>query len=144
MMKKLLFIAMALFAFFPLTVFSTVSPVGKWITVDDKTHKQSGIVEIYEQNGKLFGKIIKDLGVDTIKYCQHCPGDLNNKPVMGLTFLWDFIPAGHNNWIKGKVLDPHDGQVYRASITLSDNGKVLQLRGYWGIFFQTETWARAN
>jgi hypothetical protein len=34
------------------------SPVGKWKTVDHKTGKVVSEVEVYEQGGKLFGKIV--------------------------------------------------------------------------------------
>ncbi len=34
------------------------SPVGKWSPVDDKTGKVTSEVEVHEQSGKLYGKII--------------------------------------------------------------------------------------
>ena len=34
------------------------APVGKWNTVDDKSGKVVSEVEVYEQGGKLFGKIV--------------------------------------------------------------------------------------
>lgn len=33
--------------------------VGKWKTMDDETGKARSIVEIYEQTGKLYGRIIE-------------------------------------------------------------------------------------
>jgi uncharacterized protein (DUF2147 family) len=118
------------------------SPVGKWVTIDSKTHKPTGIVEITNHDEGLSGKIIEGFGVDPIKICTHCPGNLKNTPVIGLTFLWGFLPQGKNTWKNGHILNPHDGKIYRGAIMLVDNGKKLQLRGYWGIFFQTETWLR--
>ncbi|MFK7923326.1 MAG: DUF2147 domain-containing protein, partial [Bacteroidia bacterium] len=41
-----------------LTTFAQ-SPVGKWKTIDDETNKPKSIVEIYEKDGKLYGKVIK-------------------------------------------------------------------------------------
>ena len=118
------------------------SPVGQWITIDPHTKKPSGIVEIAERQGNLYGKIIEGFNVDPLKFCINCPGELKNKPVVGLTFLWGFSPDGKNSWKNGTILNPHDGAVYRGSIILSDHGKKLLLRGYWGLFFQTETWMR--
>ena len=34
------------------------SPLGKWDTYDDEDGKRKSTVEIYEQDGKLFGKIV--------------------------------------------------------------------------------------
>lgn len=120
------------------------SPLGKWITTDRATSKPSGMVEMTERQGVLYGKIIAGFNVDPIKYCEKCLGELKNKPVIGLTFLWGFVPDGKNRWNKGHILNPHDGKVYKGSIILSDHGKKLLLRGYWGIFFRTETWVRST
>ena len=40
------------------SVVAAESPVGKWNTVDEKNGKVTSQVEIYEQSGKLFGKIV--------------------------------------------------------------------------------------
>ena len=123
------------------------SPVGEWITVSDKTHDRSGIVNIYEKNGKLYGKIIKIYpvnGRDPAELCVKCSGEFKDKPVLGLTFLWGFEQKDANSWKNGSVLDPHDGQIYRGSMTLVEDGKKLKLRGYWGIFWRTQTWIRVE
>ncbi len=46
-----------------LTVFSVSSQnvFGKWKTIDDETGDEKSIVEIYEHNGKIYGKIIEIL-----------------------------------------------------------------------------------
>ena len=31
---------------------------GEWITVDDKSGKVESVVQLYEEDGKLFGKIV--------------------------------------------------------------------------------------
>ena len=122
------------------------SPVGTWITISDKTHDRSGMVEIYERNGKLSGKIIKifpGADRDPAELCVKCSGALKNKPVLGLTFLTDFVPGKEGVWEKGLILDPHNGKIYKATMELTDAGKTLKLRGYWGIFWRTQTWLRA-
>lgn len=123
---------------------STYSPVGQWFTASDIRSKDAGIIEVSEKNGQLFGKILKNGPNSELKYCQHCPGNLKNKPVLGMTFMWGFVPKGYNTWVNGKVIDPRDGKIYNATMELSQDGAKLHFRGYWYIFWSTRTWVRVN
>ena len=51
-------IATIFFIFF-LQIGLSQTVLGKWKTVDDITGKEKGIVEIYEKNGKFYGKIVE-------------------------------------------------------------------------------------
>ena len=145
-MIKQVILGFVLFFTFTLA-YANNSPVGEWITISDKTHDRSGVVRISEQNGKLYGKIIKIFpgsGRDPKELCTKCEGNLKNKPILGMVFLTDFTKQADGTWKNGKVLDPKDGKVYRGTIQLIDNGEKLELRGYWGVFWRTQTWIRAN
>ena len=122
-----------------------MTPVGTWITISDKTQMRTGKIQIFEQNGKLYGKVIKIFpgpGRTPADRCDKCPGNLKGKPVMGLTFLWGFVPQRDGSWTNGQILDTKEGKIYRASLTPADNGAKLKVRGYWGIFWRTQTWMR--
>ena len=57
---------------------SAQSIVGKWKTIDDETGKPKSIVEIFEKNGKVYGKIIKlfrDPGEEQDPVCDKCELD---------------------------------------------------------------------
>jgi len=44
----------------------------------------------------------------------------------------------------GRILDPDDGEIYRADIKLLDQGNKLDLRAYLGIplIGRTQSWMR--
>lgn len=125
---------------------SRPSPVGRWKTVDDATGKVKSIVAIREQNGKLYGTIEK-LFDPPVPHptCYLCSGALKDRPLVGLQVLWGFGKDG-SQWSGGQVLDPETGKIYRASISLEDDGNKLRLRGYIGIplLGRTEYWLRAE
>lgn len=123
------------------------SPAGTWVTTSDKTGDHAAIIRIFEQNGQFSGRIIKIFpgnGRQPTGRCEKCPAPFTNKPVLGLTTLWGFSSDGNGSWNNGQILDPQEGKIYRASITLSDDGKQLKLRGYWGPFWRTQTWDRVK
>ncbi len=66
------------------------SPVGKWKTVDDNTGKVKSVVEITEEGGKLFGKVLELFDPpEPNPICKEC--DENDprfeKPVTGMTII---------------------------------------------------------
>ena len=125
---------------------SEASPVGRWKTVDDATGKIKSLVVIWEEEGKVHGKIERILdpsSTDPVPRCSHCQGDLKNRPLIGLRILWDLKKDGAA-WTDGKVLDPESGKIYRCSLTLEDGGKKLKIRGFIGfsILGRTQVWLR--
>ena len=121
------------------------SPVGTWKTIDDETGKEKSYVEIYEKDGKLYGKVSKILtkGKEDAK-CDKCSGALKNKPIQGMVILYDLKKSG-NEWTGGKILDPNSGKEYKATVKLNGKDK-LDVRGYVGISLvgRTQTWIKVK
>jgi uncharacterized protein (DUF2147 family) len=121
------------------------SPVGWWKTFDDKTGRARGIVRIYEQDGRLFGRVEKTFkpGGDS-RVCVACTDERRNRPIIGLIILRNLRAEG-DAYAGGDILDPETGVVYRCKLRLDPAGARLEVRGYIGIplMGRTQTWQRA-
>ncbi len=116
---------------------------GKWITIDDETGNKKGIVEIFEENGKVYGKIIEILEPEHRKRkCSKCEGVNKDKPILGLTIIKGLTKKG-DTYDGGEITDPKNGKSYRCKITLHGKDKLI-VRGYIGIslFGRSQTWIR--
>ncbi|WHA53452.1 MULTISPECIES: DUF2147 domain-containing protein [Acinetobacter calcoaceticus/baumannii complex] len=128
--------------------------VGKWKTIDDKTGTPRAVVNINKNSDNSYsGKIEKIYNLPNgsspkFDKCVNCKGDLNNKPMIGLNILSNFIINSKvkNEYINGQILDPASGNIYKGKITMSSNGKKIILRGYIGISLlgRSQTWIRAD
>jgi uncharacterized protein (DUF2147 family) len=118
--------------------------VGKWKTIDDETGKTKSIIQIYEQNGKYYGKIIELLlSEDKGKLCDKCSGTNKNKPIEGMVIMEGMNKDG-DGFSGGKIMDPKSGKTYKCSIEF-DGKDALKVRGFIGISLigRTQTWKRA-
>jgi len=90
-MKRFGFLVLAIGVLGADLVLAVESPVGKWNTVDEKSGRVTSQVEIYEQSGKLFGKIValteRNDKQGKPKVCSACTGVDKDKPIMGLVIL---------------------------------------------------------
>jgi uncharacterized protein (DUF2147 family) len=67
---------------------------------------------------------------------------LKTRPILGLTMIRDFRPAGPGEWDGGKIYDPRSGKTYNSKMRLTPQGE-LKVDGCVAIFCQTQTWRRA-
>ena len=117
---------------------------GKWKTVDGVTGEQKSIVEIFERDGKVFGKIVEILQPEHKNaVCEKCVGDEKNKPVLGLELIKNMEPDGRY-YKRGTIFDPEHGKKFRCRLALTDNPDVLQVRGYVAFLYATQYWLRVD
>ena len=121
------------------------TPVGKWKTIDDKTHEVKSIVEITENGGLLEGKVLQVLKSEHGPHpvCANCDGERKNKPIEGMTIMWGLKKDG-DEWSGGQILDPAKGKIYKVELKLEDGGKTLDVHGYIGfsLIGRSQQWER--
>lgn len=124
------------------------SAVGLWEQVDENSGKAESWFRITEKNGVYQGQIVKIFpkpGDDPNEkwLCTKCEGDERNAPVLGLSLIKGMQRKGAN-YENGTIMDPRDGQVYRALMKLSPDGKQLEVRGFLGfaLLGRSQMWNR--
>jgi uncharacterized protein (DUF2147 family) len=120
-----------------------LSAVGVWKNED-------ATFEIFENQGKLSGKII------ALKEPQTPEGkektDIHNpdptkreRPIVGLVFMSGFSKKGGARWEDGTIYDPKTGNTYSGSMEL-EGPETIKVRGFIGISLmgRTDIWTRVR
>jgi uncharacterized protein (DUF2147 family) len=107
-------------------------------------------IEVYEENGKYFGKIVEltepnDENGKPKTDKDNPEEELRSRPVLGLVILTDLEHDEGNEYEDGEIYDPKTGKTYSCMAELNGNGQ-LDLRGYIGfsLIGRTSTWTRAK
>jgi uncharacterized protein (DUF2147 family) len=121
------------------------SAAGLWEKVDDDG-KPVGWFLFVERNGVYEGAIAKLFmrpGEDPHPKCVDCPGDRKDAPLLGLSLIRDMKRDGLK-YEGGNIIDPRNGTIWRAMMTVSPDGKILTMRGYLAIpiLGKDEIWKR--
>jgi len=138
----LVFLAVAGFCF-------AADPVeGFWLSIDEKTNQVTAGWHIYQEGGKLYGKIMsattESRGVMAIKCKDSYPGfpvagKVSAMPVIGTPWIFGLSLGKIGEWAGGNVVNPEDGSIYKCKIIFrAADGKkfkadTLEMRGEIGL-----------
>jgi uncharacterized protein (DUF2147 family) len=133
---------------------------GFWISVDEKTGKDTAGWEIFVRDGKLYGRILSIAGFPQDAKAELCkdsykgfptPGKVSGMTVVGTIWIFNLGPDGQpGQWKGGSVIDPNDGGMYGCKITFhpADGKKhkadTLEMRGTIGFLGRSQFWRKAT
>ncbi|WP_156299355.1 DUF2147 domain-containing protein [Streptobacillus canis] len=123
---------------------------GRWITETSSAGANRIIVDIYEKNGKVYGKIYQlterfdDKG-ELKKDVNNPDKSKQSRTLEGIDFVSGFVYNDSNNTYEdGKIYDPSTGKTYSCYMVLQENG-TLKVRGHLPgltLIGKTQTWKR--
>lgn len=129
MKKLLLSVVMGLCA---VAMQATANVTGYWTTIDDETKEAKSVVQIYEYQGKYYGRVVELLKNPGAK------AKIKGSPaIKGLTIIWNLEKDG-KTYSGGEILDPQKGKVYGCEIWRE--GKKLIVRGKIAFLGRNQTW----
>lgn len=117
---------------------------GRWVSSNSDS-----VFEFYKQaNGKYQANLLslkKPLDENGQAWiCSNCSGTNKNKPIIGMTVIWDLIPE-EGQYIDGKILVPRSGKIYGVKVYPVNPDKI-SVRGYigFGLIGKTIYWTRSD
>lgn len=133
---------------------------GFWLSIDEKTNKVTAGWHIYQEGGKLFGKIVsvstENPGVKADKCKDSYPGfpvtgKVNQMSVDGTPWIYSLTKSKPGEWSGGSIVNPEDGNLYKCKITFrpADGKKyktdTLEMRGEIGLGIgRSQFWQKSD
>jgi uncharacterized protein (DUF2147 family) len=134
---------------------------GYWLSVDEKTGKYTAGWEIYQKDGKLYGKILSLAEYEPDVLAEFCKesypgfpvaGKVNQMSVVGSPWIFGLVPEKQSGqWTGGNIIDPNDGKMWKCKITFrAADGKkykvdTLEMRGEFALGIgRSQFWVKAD
>jgi uncharacterized protein (DUF2147 family) len=119
---------------------------GLWQAVDRDSGQPTGWFLFRDHDGVFDGTIVKMYlkpGESPGVTCDKCKDDRKDRPWLGLEIIRG-MKRDNLSYTGGTILDPRNGNVYNAMMTLTPDGQTLVVRGYLGISLlgQNQYWTR--
>jgi len=126
--------------------------IGFWISVDEKTGKDTAGWQIYLQNGVLYGRILSLADEPRGTIASECKesyrgfpltGRVNQMQVAGPPWIFGLTRRAAGDWRGGNIIDPGDGNMYQCRVMFRPAGSraggttfqqdTLEMRGEIGL-----------
>ncbi|MDD2358742.1 MAG: DUF2147 domain-containing protein [Thiovulaceae bacterium] len=141
-MNKKLFLLLAAMALSAISFGQIGKITGNWYTIDEDGNRKS-LVKIYRTPAGVYeGVILKIFTGPQDKKCEKCTGENQNKPIVGLKFVYEMKSDG-NKITGGRILDPANGKIYSCTMSFDSSKNKLKVRGSLdksGILGRTQYW----
>jgi len=141
--------------------FAQSDPVeGYWISIDEKTNKTTAGWYVYQEGGRLFGKIMSTVNEPQGLIASRCKesypgfpvaGKVNQMPLTGTPWIYSLTRSKPGEWSGGSIINPEDGNLYKCKITFrpADGKKyktdTLEMRGEIGLGIgRSQFWQKSD
>lgn len=120
--------------------------IGKWYT-----ENKEGVVEIFKQGDKYYGKLISlktpnDSDGNPRKDTKNGDSKLKSRNLIGIMIFRDMeYSSKDNRWENGTIYDPLMGHSAKGFITVIDNNSI-KVKGYLGVEWigKSQEWKRKS
>lgn len=114
--------------------------IGTWVNEEQTTH-----IEIYEENGLYFGKIVwlpmtTDPNGNPITDRNNPDSELRERPLLGINILENF-EFKNGEWKEGTIYSPKNGKKATPTLELTSDDE-LKIKIKRGVIRKSTTWTR--
>ena len=137
---------------------------GFWLSIDDKTNEVTAGWHIYQESGKLYGKLLSYTadypGIKASRCKDSYPGfpvagKVSEMPVNGTPWIFGLTGDKPGEWSNGYVIDPSNGRMYKCKMFFHPAGSkvgrttfqtdMLEMRGEIGLGIGgSQFWRKTN